>query len=46
MNLNKNISDKPVTLRQSQGHQTCNENIDPEQSDDYAKFERSRFNSV
>ena len=40
------ISDTPVTLRQSQGHKTYNENVDPEQGYNYAKFERSRFNSV
>ena len=35
-----------MTLRQSQGHKTYNENVDPEQGYNYAKFERSRFNSV
>ena len=40
------ISDTPVTLKQSQGHQTYNENVDPEQAYNHAKFERSRCNSV
>ena len=35
-----------MTLKQSQGHQTYNENVDPEQVYNHAKFERSRFNSV
>ena len=39
--------DTPVTLKQSQGHQTYNKNVDPsEQGYTHAKFERSRFNSV
>ena len=41
-----NISDTPVTLKQSQGHQTYNENVDPNQGYDHAKLKRSRFNSV
>ena len=36
----------PVTLKQSQGHQTYNENVDAKQGDNHAKFERSHFNSV
>ena len=35
-----------MTLKQSQGHQTYNENVDPEQGYNHAKFEWSRFNSV
>ena len=35
-----------VTLKQSQGHQTYNEYVDPEQGYKHAKYERSRFNSV
>ena len=34
-----NISDKPVTLKQSQGHQTYNDNVDPKQGFNHAKFE-------
>ena len=40
------ISVTPVTLKQSQGHQTYNENVDPEQGYNHAKFERSCFNSI
>ena len=40
------ISDTPVTLKQSQDHQTYDENIHPEQGYNHAKFKRSRFNSV
>ena len=40
------VSDKPVTLKQSQGHQTYNENVNPEWGYNHAKFERSHFNSV
>ena len=40
------VSDTLVTLKQSQGHQTCHENVDPEQGYNHAKFERPRFNSV
>ena len=36
----------PVALKQSQDHQTYNENLDPEQGYNHAKFERSRFSSV
>ena len=36
----------PVTLEQSQGHQTYQKNVDSEQGCNHAKFERSRFNSV
>ena len=35
-----------MTLTQSQGHQTCNENVEPGQGYDHANFERSHFNSV
>ena len=40
------ISDTPVTLKQSQGNKTYNENVYPEQVNKHAKSERSRFNSV
>ena len=40
------ISHKPVTLKQSQGHQTYNGNVDPKQGYNHAKFERSCFNGV
>ena len=40
------FSDTPVTFKQGQGHQAYNDNVDPEQSDKHAKFERSCFNSV
>ena len=41
------ISDTSVTLIQSQGHQTYNNNIDPMYGYyNHAKFERSCFNSV
>ena len=35
-----------MTLKQSQSHQTDDENLDPEQGYNRAKFERSRLNSV
>ena len=40
------ISDTPVTLKQSQGHKTYNDNVDPKQGYNYAKLERSCFNGV
>ena len=40
------ISDIPVTLKQSQCHQTFNENVHPKQDYNHAKFERPRLNSV
>ena len=40
------ISDKPVTLKQSQGHKTYDENVDPEQGYKQVKFERFPFCSV
>ena len=40
------ISDTPVTLKQSQGHQTYNDNIDPKQGFSHGKFERSCFDCV
>ena len=33
-----------MTLKQSQGHQTYNENADPKQGYKHAKFERSCLN--
>ena len=35
-----------MTLEESQGHQTNNENLDPEEGYNHAKFERPRFGSV
>ena len=35
-----------MTLKQSQGHQTYSENVDPEQDYSHTKFERSRYESV
>ena len=40
------VSDTPVTLKQIQGQQTSNENVDAEQGYSLAKFERSRFIGV
>ena len=36
----------PVTLKQSEGHQTQNDNTNPKQGYNQAKFERSCFNTV
>ena len=35
-----------MTLKQSQGHQTYNENVNPKQGYNHAKFEGSCFNGV
>ena len=40
------ISDTPVTLKQSQGHQIYNDNVDPNQGYNLAKFERPSFDVV
>ena len=40
------ISDIPVTLKQGQGHQTHDDNVDSKQIYNHAKFERSCFNGV
>ena len=40
------ISDRPMTLKQSQSHQIQNDNVDPEEGYNHAKFERSSFNNV
>ena len=40
------ISDIPVTLKQSQGHQSYNDNVDPKQGYNHAKFERFCVNGV
>ena len=40
------ISNTPVIFKQSQGHQTYNDNVDPQQGYNHAKFERSCFNGV
>ena len=40
------ILDTPVTLKQSQGHQIYNGNVDPEQDYNHAKFEKPGLNSV
>ena len=39
-------ADTSVALKQSQGHQTYNDNVDPKQVYNHAKFERSCCNSV
>ena len=39
-------SDTPMTLKQSQGHQTYNDNVDPKEGYNYAKFERLCFKGV
>ena len=36
----------PVTLKQSQGPQTKDDNVKPKQAYKHAKFERSCFNGV
>ena len=46
MSLAVNVSNKPVILQQSQGHQTYNGNVDRKQDYNHAKFERSCFNGV
>ena len=33
-------------MKQGQSHHTYNDNLDPEQGHNHAKFERSRYNSV
>ena len=40
------IPDTPVTLKQRQGRQTWNDNVDPLQGYNHAKFEKSCFNDV
>ena len=40
------ISDTPVTFKQSQGHQTYNDNVNPKQGYNHAKFERTCSRSV
>ena len=40
------ISDINVTLKQSQGHQTYNENVDSKQGYDHAKFHRACFHGA
>ena len=37
------ISDKPVTLEQSRGHQTYNDNVDSKLGYNHEMFERSLF---
>ena len=39
-------SDAPVILKHSQSHQTYNDNVDPKQGYNHAKFEKSCFNGV
>ena len=36
------ISDTPVTLKQSQGHQTLNDNVEPKEGYNHAKFEKKK----
>ena len=40
------ISDTPVTFKQDQVHQTQNDNVDPKQGYNSAKFERSHYSGV
>ena len=40
------IFDKPATLKQNQGHQTQNDNVDPKEGYNHAKFERLCINGV
>ena len=40
------ISDTSPTLKQSEGHQTKNDNVDPKQGYNHAKFKSSCFNAV
>ena len=40
------ISDTPVTFKQSQGHQTYNDNVDPKQGYNHAEFDRFCFNGM
>ena len=40
------ISDIPVTLKQSQGHQTYNDNVDSKHGYNHAKYESSFFDGV
>ena len=40
------ISETSATLKPSQCHQTYNDNVDPKQGCNYAKFERSYFNDI
>ena len=42
----KKESKKHVNLKQSQGHQTSDDNVDQKQDYDHAKFERSCSNGV
>ena len=35
-----------MTFKQNQGHQTYNDNVDPKQGYNHAKFERACFNGV
>ena len=41
-----NISEKPVTWKQGQGHQTWYGLVDPKQGNNNAKFEKPHVNSV
>ena len=38
--------DKPVTLKQSQGHQTYTDNVGPKEGYNHARFERSGLNGI
>ena len=40
------IFDTPVTLKQGQGHETYNDNVDPKQGYNHGKSERSFFNGI
>ena len=39
-------SDKPVTYKEGQGHQTCYELVDPKQDYNNAQFEKPHLTSV
>ena len=40
------VSDMLMTLKQNQGHEVYNDNVDTKQSYNHAKFERFCFNGV
>ena len=40
------ISNTPVTLKQSQGHQTYTDNVGPKEGYNHARFERSGLNGI
>ena len=40
------VSDTPMTLKQSQSHETQNDNVDPKQIHNYVKFQSSLYNGI